>query len=167
MGLQGALDPQWENSEAFLRALGRLVAESGVLESQIDSLIWLLVSPDQRAGQIVTADLDFRRKVTLLLALLSRRIADDTVRTRIIGIVRSAHSMYDERNEYLHGMWTAGKTAAERGIVRVDAKKGEYRINFKDVDVAKIEALASRFNRAATDLLSEFLNLHGVALPSP
>ena len=147
--IQGPLDLSYQESDKFLLALGRLVAESALLESQLDWGIWFLLDTrEQRTGQIVTADLDFRRKVNLVLALTRHHLQNEQMRDEVVNLVKPFHALYDERNDFIHGMWAASANNMQRGLVRASAK-GELRIVFKDVDVARIDSLAQRFHDAA------------------
>ena len=150
--LTHALDPSFDHSPAFLTALGRLVAEAAMLEAQMDLFIGHLASRDQRSGQSVTAELDFRRKVNLLMALIHHHFEDEQFRDRAVAQVNSYHAMYNERNDYVHGMWVASTKNQERGLIRVSAR-GAYKFSVSDVPLAKIENLANKFNAEAVALM--------------
>lgn len=59
--------------EESLAPLGKVVANFAVLEGNLNFAIWLLLvgnsSVEQRTGQIVTAELMFKDKISLLSSL--------------------------------------------------------------------------------------------------
>jgi hypothetical protein len=163
--VQGPLDEASPHSDRFLMALGRLVAESSLLESQIDWLCWVLISRDTGVTQIVTADLQFRNKVHLAQALVHHAVVpkDKAVGERFIEILKGCHSMYDDRNDFIHGVWI-GSDKAVRGHFRVTAK-GELRPKLRTIDASPIERLADRFRSSTGELVEAMLDLHNVIMP--
>jgi hypothetical protein len=114
--IRSHLDPSFPTSDPFLRAIGRLVAESALLESQIDELIWYLLGTDRRTGEIVTADLDFRKKVALATSLLRHRGGEKKLREALADRLGRLQNIYDERNSYVHGMYWGGDVPAKRAL---------------------------------------------------
>jgi hypothetical protein len=153
----GPLDPTWPNSEKFLTALGRLVAESALLESTLDLGITLFITP-QRTARIVAAELDFRKKLELLLALVREHVQGEELREKLVVLLKVCHGLYNERNTYIHGLWAAGPTAEERGLIRASAK-GQFKFEVKNVDFASIEALGERFDQVTQKMHATLFEL--------
>jgi len=149
--------------EPLLIHIGDVTVSFALLENQIQSLIWSLLS-DQRTGQIVTAELSFRNLRGLLVSLYLERFGNnnsdyDAFRE----LNKRAGNLEAQRNIVTHSLWVAGKTANVVTRVKTTAKeKHGLKFDWETVDEERLKKLAEEIKVLASDFQIFELKLRGV-----
>jgi hypothetical protein len=92
--VKSALDPDIPGSAEFLTAIGRLIAESALAESEVDWWLYEFIGPTQRTAQIIAADLDLRKKMALALALARAAEAPSETVEKLDSAFKKLHALY-------------------------------------------------------------------------
>jgi hypothetical protein len=147
-------------TDDFLTAIGEVTVQFATLEHQLQFAIWsLLVGTaleNQATGQIVTAEISFRRAVHLFGALFRHRFPgrDDSELESVCAEIFRAEN---ERNVIAHSTWAL---ADEGKVLRIKTTaKGELKTKFEKLGVSDIRAIASRIHSAAERLLNFHLDV--------
>jgi hypothetical protein len=155
------MDVSHPGSHEFHAELGRLITASALVESELESIIRWMLEADQRGAEIVTATMDFRRKLDVVQALIADYKSDDADYQKIAAVCRECHALYNERNSFVHGMWQQGKLQNRRSLALASTKGGAFRVTFKDIAPDDIRRLADKFldcwKRIDTALINSLL----------
>jgi hypothetical protein len=139
------MDVSHPDSREFHFELGRLITASALVESEFESIIRWMLEADERGAEIITATMDFRRKLDVVQALIADYKTDDASYQKIAAICRECHALYNERNSFVHGMWQPGKLKNRRSLALASTKGGAFRVTFKDIAPDDIRRLADKF----------------------
>jgi hypothetical protein len=150
--LQSALAPAIPGSEAFLIAIGRLVAASALLERELDWWMYEFIGPDQRTAQIIGNDLDRPKRLNLLLSLARNATMPNQCLSRLVHLTDGVNELYDRRNQYIHGTWASGTNESKRHLVCRSTESGKWKWRFVEVTAHDVLETAERFNAIASDL---------------
>jgi hypothetical protein len=148
-------------TRAFLEAIGAVTVEFASLESHIQFAIWsLLVGTkleDQAFGQIVTADLSYRKRLEMLEALLKHKFPErDNADFR--QLKPRLYKVEEERNAIVHSIW--GSSPEPNNVTRIKTTaKGELKTKFHQLSLDGIRAIATRIYSATEDLANFHLDL--------
>ena len=140
-----------------LASLGKVVANFAVLESNLDFGIWLLLvgnsTAEQRTGQIVTAELNFKDKIALLSSLYQHRFPKKEHFEDLKEMRRKLSDAKDKRNSLIHSTWLAG---GKRSAITAKEKQG-IKFEFEDMGATKIERIADCILGVAYDMQQFFM----------
>lgn len=139
------MDVSHPGSRDFHVELGRLITASALVESELESIIRWMLEADERGAEIITTTMDFRRKLDVVQALIAHYKTDDANYKKIAAACRECHSLYNERNSFVHGMWQPGKLQNWRSLALPSTKGGAFRVTFKDIAPEDIRRLADKF----------------------
>ncbi len=129
-------------SDQYLKYIGRVAVNHAVLDLTIKSLIWEFLGPKQKIGQIVTAELDFRRLLSLLSSLCRERYKDDKlIVDEIMQLIRRAESTSGKRDKVIHSIWLAGQTSLNRAKITAKLNKG-FNLEFEKTTPSDLEKIA-------------------------
>lgn len=106
-----------------LRAIGQITANFAMLEVIVAMSVWSLIGPDQRLGQIITAELSLRKLLDLLSNLYELRVNDPQLIKELKGLIAEASRAEKKRNVITHSYWAAGDTHDIRTRVKMTAKR--------------------------------------------
>jgi hypothetical protein len=115
----------------------------GLVEWGIAYCVLPLVSDDEKVGQIVTADADFKRLGWMLSALHEHRLGDThATRKTVEALLKTAGQLEAERNRLLHSSW--GLQSTESGVFRFKTTaKGVLKEQIEPAETAPIRQLAN------------------------
>ena len=106
-----------------LRAIGQITANFAMLELTVRFSVWSLIGLDQRLGQLITADLSFRKLLDLLSNLYRYRVDDPQVIEELDGLIAEAAQAEEKRNLITHSFWAAGDTHETTTRVKMTVKR--------------------------------------------
>lgn len=143
--VRNPMDSSLQGSEEFLIELGRLVTAAALVENEMESIIrWLLEPNYERGGEMIIADMDFRRKANMVRTLISEFPNRPAEYDEIAGIMLEVHRLYDERNEFIHGIWERSLIRGHRRLRRATARDGKLRAKLRTVKPEDVRNLADR-----------------------
>jgi len=139
-----------------LAPLGKVVANFAVLESELDTGIWLLLfgnsSAEQRTGQIVTANLSFRNKIALFSSLYQHRFPANKPFDALKEMRKKLNEANAKRNDLIHSTWLA----ADKKLSTRSNEKNGFKFNFDDMNASQIEKIADFISEVGSEM-QEFL----------
>jgi hypothetical protein len=144
------MDRVLQGSEEFLIELGRLVTAAALVENEMETIIrWLLQPKYERGGEMITADMDFRRKANMVRTLISEFPNRPIEYDEVASIMLEVHRLYDERNEFIHGIWERSLIRGQRRLRRATARDGKLRATLRTVAPDDIRRLADKLANCA------------------
>jgi hypothetical protein len=156
-------------SDDHLRAIGAVVVNWSVVEFSMEVVILGLYDVSHDRGLVLTSNLSFQNKLTILRVLaLQGAIKDPTEAEACTDLLKRIENAYIGRNKVAHGLWTGSKVQglARRMAIRVRGR----RLSTVDekVPLSELETLAATFLVLNTDLtrLMDSLGLRPKPAPS-
>ena len=146
--LQPAISP------ALLEPLGKVLANFNLLENTAAQFIWVLLSTDQRAGQITTAGMTLPELNDRLRHLYQHREKDPEKLVMMDKLHDQLLKLNTRRNRLVHAMWVAGDTADE-GVAVLSGVRRKDLFAFESFSAEDIEKVSDR----AIDLASELFDV--------
>lgn len=139
--------------EELLAPLGKVIANFGVLEESLSSIIWLLLFgnsvEEQRTGQIVTAELYFKDKIKLFSSLYQHRFPDEGPFDELNEMRIKLRNANEQRNSLLHSTWAH---PGVRLATTAKEKKG-IKFEFEEMGQEQIKEIADSIASVSKDLL--------------
>ncbi len=142
-------------------ALGCVTVSFSMLETYVAVLIWGLISPeDSLVGQMVTAQLSFRKSLDLLDAVFRYKIGDAVKVAKIEGLLKEAQAAEDARNRIVHSMWMFSQPCTDLRRVKLATKRGKG-LSEQDEEgtPANIMAVAEEIEKTAKGFSSFIMEL--------
>ena len=140
--------------DPILTLIGDITVSFALLESTLQFLTGMLLSGEQRIGQIVTAELSFQKLRALCVSLYKERRGDDAPGLeKLRDLMRRAGKIEETRNQITHSVWGAGNTpeTVTRFKTTAKEKKGlEFR--FEHIDEDRLASLAEGIKVLASDI---------------
>ena len=131
-------------SEAHLRALGRVAVAFSALEFRVGALLWMLISKDQRLGQVISAELSLNARMALISAIWRHRVHDDARVRNLEALLGRLDGVVSERNKLSHSYWIASLEDNDVTRLKVTAKRGKgRRVERASVTVENIDSIAA------------------------
>src|SRR3989344_6406300 len=129
-------------NDDHLKALGRVVVNFNSLEVFLNFLIWILIGPDLKTGKIITSEVSFKGKITLLASLYRIKIKDIKKDSDVNGLIKRLIKAEDERNKVIHSSWVIDEKNTRITRYKITAKlkrglKDEFE-EMNDTDINKI-----------------------------
>ncbi len=145
-----------------LRAIGQITANFAVLELVVSLSAWSLIGSDQTLGQIITAELSFRKLLDLLSNLYRLRVNHPQLTEELDGLIAQAAQAEEKRNVITHSYWAAGDTHETSTRVKMTAKR--YKGLKHRSEPMSVEALneIADFIAAAEHHITQFMVRTGI-----
>jgi hypothetical protein len=142
-------------------ALGCVTVNFSMLETYIAVLIWGLISPeDSLVGQMVTAQLSFKRSLDLLDALFRYKIKDAVKVARLEEMLKEAQAAEEARNRIVHSMWMFSQPWTDLRRVKLATKRGKgLSEQNEEGTAANIMAVAGEIEKTAKACSSFIMEL--------
>ena len=141
-----AIDP------SLMEPIGQVTVNFAMLEQHLSFGIGCLLHPEQRTGQIVTAELSFRQKVQLFSALFVHRFPDEDG-TAIKDLCSRLSTVEQERNLLIHSFWAVSKKAGESMRLKTTAKAKGISFQRAVTNREDVEAVAGEVAEVSAELL--------------
>ena len=161
-------------SDEHLRAIGAIVVNWSALELVMELMILSLYEIEIRRGLILTSNLSFQNKLTILRVLATHGAIKDKVEARacnsLLDRIDKAHI---KRNIVAHGWWAAGKVQglAKRMAIHVRGRRlstTSEQVPLSDLEVSANAILVLHADlRALSKRLGIYPDLPDGASPSP
>lgn len=159
--------------EEHLTAIGDVTVSFALLESQFQSVVFLLLAETQRVSQIITAELAFKNLRALIASLFIERFGKDSEWYRDLRpLLVRASALEGVRNGITHSVWACG---TERGPVKktvsrikTTAKEAHgYKFSFEQLTAPQIRDVAYDIKRLAKDVSDLHLRLAATPIEIP
>ncbi len=154
------LIPAIDNS--LLEPIGAVTVNFAMLEESLSFGIWIFLfgnnAQEQRTGQIVTAELSFRRKVDLFCCLFRHRFPDkdDTELSKLRVKLMDVEA---KRNRLVHSFWAASDEKGKSTRMKTTAKHKGIRFQFEKMGKEEIKSIADIIAEVAYETQMFYLNL--------
>ena len=143
-----------EDSE---RAIGRICMAFQRLEELLSDQIGRLISNDAQLGTIITAELSFRNRVSLLCSLYLYRLHLTERPENLKALLAKLHQAEDRRNTILHSYWVKSPECGKLTRYKYTAKSGKGFVHHtEDLQPEHIEAIATEIWSVADEFISHF-----------
>ena len=153
-------------TDDHLKALGRIVAESSLLESVIEISIWETLKLPYQVGQQLTTNPNLGQLVNTLLSIMPQVLPDKSAQTDFGPIAQELKAVLSLRNYLIHSYWTFGATQNKPVSLNFRNDKGNIVPRSKPWTPEQLERVAARISRVG-DELELFLRSHGAGMPQP
>jgi len=116
----------------YAEGLGQITANFNGLEADTSALIWSLIG-DDKVGQIVTAQMPFRKLLDTLSALFKYR-GDPELVAELDELIKRAQAINERRNMFVHSIWFDHLPGTLRRVkLKVSGKTG-LKMDEEDID---------------------------------
>lgn len=143
--------------DKHLRAIGLITVNFSNLEIYVEMGIWKLLGyeRDQEIGKIITSELSFKNKITLLKSLYDHLCKDEKTKKELKEIIKHADKIETERNKILHSTYGTGENVENITRFKITAKRSKGLI-YKTEDLSEKNLLdrADDFVLLAVKLLN-------------
>jgi len=125
------------------RRIGQISSYFNGLEKYIKMLIFKLIGPDIRIGEIVTSELSFRNLISLLFSLYKYRKSDPNDIAKMNEICKRANNLETKRNQVIHSIWAVNPNTEEKLLrIKVTAKyKHGLKHTFEKTNIIELQKL--------------------------
>jgi hypothetical protein len=138
-------------------AIGRVTVNFALLEHTISSFIWGFLS-DQLVGEIVTAELSFKAKVTLLMSLQKNANEGADRNAQLEALLNRALGLEGRRNSITHSYWATGGEDDTATRLKTTAKMSKgLKHQQEDLSARDVEEIAMQIGRLTFEIQS-FMN---------
>jgi hypothetical protein len=141
-------------TDHHLRAIGAVIVNWNAIEMAMELAILGLYEVTADRGMVLTANISFQNKLTILRILATRgAIKDQTEAKSFVSLLERIEKAHIKRNEIAHGLWAKGKAdgLATRMAIRVRGRR--LSTISEQIPLADIEAIASDFADAWGELI--------------
>jgi hypothetical protein len=139
--------------EEHLKAIGQITVNFALLENTISSFVGMLISSDQRVGQIITAELSFRNLVGLLSSLYKHFVNESEKIEELDALLTTALTIEEKRNIVTHSLWGAGYTHETITRIKMTAKKAKgLRHQYEQMSAEDLSKIAERIAELSHDV---------------
>jgi hypothetical protein len=147
------MDAQLEGSSEFLLEIGRLVTAAAYAETFLDTVIqWILEPRFESGGEIITADMDFKKKANMVRTLIAEHPKPTNELKKVRRLAGELMTLYDKRNDFIHGIWEKSLIRGRRRLTRASARDGQLVVVRKPVVASDIKVVADRIVGCADEL---------------
>jgi hypothetical protein len=127
------------------------------IENTLGICICAFGAIDEEIGQIITAEMSFRAKVSVLGALASNASGQEDLHEDIKDLLNRVRWAEQERNRLVHSIWDLcdkkpGTIRREKRVIR----KNKHRVDEENFDPEDFEELQGLFEGINTDLIYLF-----------
>jgi hypothetical protein len=141
----------WEDS---LKHLGECVVQFQRIEDCLSICIGRFIGRNRLVGDIVTAEMSYRAKVSVFSALFQQKLNTASLPSDVTELVGRLHWAEEQRNTLVHSLWDA--TEANPNSVRREKKairKKMFSISAEHHTPEELEDLNRVFEGIITDII--------------
>jgi hypothetical protein len=137
----------------YLLHIGDMTVSFSLLEYSIQSFVWSLIEEKQRIGQIITAELSFRKLRALLISLYLERYGENSEYSILKGLMDRGATLESRRNQITHSMWAVGKTPQTVTRIKTTAKENSgLKFQFEDVQSKELADFVTEIKQLTADI---------------
>jgi hypothetical protein len=145
-----------------LKHIGDITVSFAALESVLQGFAQSLLGASGRLGQIVTAELSFKRLRALTASLYLERQGEDEDYDAFRELLRRAADVEQVRNQITHSTWAAGDDSTSITRIKTTAKERHgIRFHFENVTSDQLAEFALSIRVLAEDILRFLISLLG------
>jgi len=143
-----------EIEDKYLRSIGLIVVSFSALESAVSEWINSLLLTEGQLGEIVTAEMSFRAKVTLASSLCRYKFKDSKRLEKLDKLLRRLQQAECMRNDVVHSYWgfSTGEIRARRSKKTAKIKTG-LRFHFQEMTVDELNEIADFIGNVVYDVV--------------
>ena len=149
-----------------LRELGRIVAESGILESVVQIVIWQTLQLPYWVGEQLTVTPSLGQLVNTLLAIIPQVFQSDNDKAEFAPIAQELKAVVSLRNHVAHCHWTYGAAQNKPLSLNYRNEKGEVAARSKHWTPEELHRIAARISRVG-DEIEWYVRVRGAGPPPP
>jgi len=141
----------WEHG---LTQLGECVVQFQRIEDCLCACIASFIGKSRIVGEIVTAEMSYRAKVSVYGALFQQRLNTASLPSDIAELIGRLHWAEEKRNTIVHSLWDASE--AKSTSIRRQKKsirKRAFLVSTEHLTPEELEDLNRRFQGIVTDLI--------------
>jgi hypothetical protein len=97
----------WEDS---VKHLGECVIQFQRIEDALSICIGRLIGRNRLIGDIVTAEMSYRAKISVFAALFQHKLKSKLLPTDVAQLIGRLHWAEEQRNTLVHSMWDASES---------------------------------------------------------
>lgn len=153
-------------TDDHLRELGRIIAESAILESVIAISIWQILKLPWWVGEQLTTAPNLGQLANTLFALIPKVYQSEDDQKEFEPIATELKAVVSLRNHVAHCYWTFGSTRDRPLSLNYRNEKGEIAARSKPWSPEELYRIAARISRVG-DELEWFIRAHGGGDPLP
>jgi hypothetical protein len=137
-------------SDEYFKAIGGVSVNFSALELTIHTLIWRFLG-DEQTGQVITAQLSFKRARGLLRVLATRKLGEAHASVaELDDLLKRAAQAEEQRNQIIHSIWAPHVAREPEGVrVKIVTKKGKLVFQVESVSPARIGEVAESIGNVA------------------
>lgn len=138
-----------------LAAIGAIATTWSGIESSMELTILGLYEIDLGRGLVITSNLSFHARLSLLRILAAQsEIVDPTLSAGMIEILNRMDQCYGERNTIVHGLWGPAKTAGSIRRISVRARGKKLQTSNEDYTANQLWEISDRLRALAADFVT-------------
>lgn len=131
-----------------------------MLESQIQSLLGLLLYQPQRVGQIVSTYLSFSNLRAAVVTLYAQRFGENAGFITVRSLIARAGKIEEERNRLTHSAWGAGDTAESITRIKITCRERHgFQLASEQYDDEKLRAFVVQIKILADEIGQFYVSL--------
>lgn len=113
--------------DEHLRAIGLITVNFGYLEMWVEAGVWKLLGYERKQdiGKIITSELSFKNKVTLLKSLHNHLCEYEEAKIELKEIIRHTDKVETERNKIIHSVYGVGENVENIMRFKITAKRSK------------------------------------------
>ncbi len=155
-------------SDAHLRAIGAIIVNWSAIDTQMEIAILGLYKINPDRGMVLTSNISFANRLTLLRILAMRgAIEDVNLAEECKTILNRIESTYGLRNAAAHGVWGKGDTPTTAKRMAIRVKGNRLRTINEQVTAEELEATAPQILKLKIDFSDLLVQLQLVPANSP
>jgi hypothetical protein len=133
-------------SDDHLRAIGAVVVNWSSLEMVMEIMILGLYDVKPNRGLVLTSNLGFQNKLTILRMLANNgAIKDGTEKQNCLDLLKRIEDSAPKRNTIAHGLWGAGNAQGLAKRLSLKVRGRQLSTINEQVPLAEVEAIANEF----------------------
>jgi hypothetical protein len=148
--------------EAGLARLGECIVQFQRIEDVLGMCIAAMIGRNRKVGEIVTADMSFRTKVSVYGALFLHNLEKESLPDDIVELIQRIQWAEQQRNTLVHSLWDASESKPE--CIKREKKAIRKRI-FSVAEEHLTPAELDELNRTLEGIVTDLLYLTSLYLP--
>ncbi len=139
--------------DEYLKYIGDITVSFSLLESTIQWIAFTLIGDSQRIGQIITAELSYKKLIALVINLYIERYKKDEDYLLLKELMNKASIIEDRRNQITHSIWTVGRKPDSVLRIKTTAKeKHGLQFQFEDIDTKTLSEYVNNIKELITEI---------------
>ena len=147
---------------AHLKSMGQITVNFAELETILSFGIWnLIVIPDLKLGQTITAELSFKQKVHLFASLYRRTFNDSLASLELESLLKKIWEAEKKRNVITHSYWGTQNNRSAQTIIRLKMtakQKHGFTLQTQNMSAEELKRVAQFIDNVKNELMKFLTN---------